>query len=180
MLGGCVIKIISAWVYCAAIGAAVAAVGVQQVRISNLKSELAEEQKARSDENSVRMKAALDHKGQIKKLAEKHAEDQQRKEDHYAAQIKKLEADKRAGAVLAGQLRDKLAAVTASSVRPGETHAAAYERAAGRLELVGGLLAEGIDLVTESRAIIRQRDVEVASLLEQIRIDRAACSAVDR
>jgi hypothetical protein len=123
------------------------------------------------------MQVALEHAAEIKRLTDEHAENQQAKDDIYVAKINKLEADNRAGAATAVQLRDALATFTAGGRRPGETDAAVIQRTADRLKIVSGLLAEGIDLVTEGRAVVERRDIEIGRLLEQIAVDRVACSA---
>lgn len=181
------LKFFPEWVYWIVIGALVVLLGAQQVRVANAhtelansQTELAQEQKARSAETAQRVQVALKHAGEIKQLQEKHAEEQQAKEDLYVAKIKKLEADNRAGLATADRLRNTLATIASGDRRPGETDAAALQRTANRLQLVSRLLAEGVDLVTEGRAVVEGRDLEVGRLLEQISIDRAACSAGDK
>lgn len=170
------IKIIPDWVYWIAIGVLTAAVGAQQVRVANAHTELAEEQQARAEETSGRMQVALAYTGELRLRESQHAAETQQKDQEYA---KQLTAAKTAGAADradAVRLRGQLATYTASGRRPGETDAAACQRARDRLPRVGELLAEGLELEAESRELIRQRDAEVVLLLGQIGIDRAACS----
>lgn len=174
------LSLIPSWGTWAAIGVLTAAVGVQQVRVANLKTDLAEQVSARATETTARAKMALDHADAIGKLQYQHAADQQQKEDDYAKKIRSLETAGAAQRADAQRMRDKLTAFTSGDRRPGETDAAACQRARDRLPLVGALLEEGIGLETESRAIIERRDAEVGRLQEQITIDRTACSALVR
>lgn len=174
------LKLIPDWAYWVAIAALAAAVGVQQVRVANLKADVAQVEKARDGETAARERAAREHADKLRDLQARHAEEQQQKETDYETKLAKLEKDKRADAAVAGQLRDKLAAFAARSQQPGETDTAAVERYANRLGIVSGLLAESIDLVTEGRSVIERRDAEVGRLLEQINLDRSACQAGDK
>lgn len=171
------LKLIPTWAYWLAIAALVAFVGVQQVRIAGYQADIATVKGERDQDRAALAQAALDHKAAIDKLEDDHAAAQQLKENEYAADAKKREAARLAAVAESGRLRGKLAAYANSGVRAGETDAAAYQRAADRLNVVSGLLDESIDLVTEGRSIIEQRDSEVANLLRQIKIDRAACEA---
>ncbi len=178
------LNLIPSWAYWIAIGTLVAGLGVQEVRISGYKTAVAKagtalalEQKARSAETTARSLLALAHGKAIAALQFKHAEETQLKENDYAAKIKDLEASKHADAVVASRLRDRINAYAAGDRRPGETDAAAVQRYANQLKVVSGLLGESVDLVVEGRAIIGQRDAEVGRLLDQISIDRVACTA---
>jgi len=179
------LDLIPTWAYWLVIAGAAAVIGAQQVHVAGLKTDvaaagtaLATEQKGRADERSMRFALALDHAEQIKRLLQQHALGQQITEEKHAEKIRGLEADKRAGAATAGRLRDAIAAYAASGGRVGETDAAAVERYAHRLGIVSGLLTESVDLVTESRDVVGQRDAEVRRLLDQIALDRAACKQV--
>lgn len=176
--------VIPTWTYLVAIGLLVAGLGAQEIRVSGLKTEVADketalqrEYAARAKETAKRFEVAMAHGETIKRLQSEHATAQQLSENTHAAKIKELEAGRRADAALAGRLRGTIATFTARDRRPGETDAAAVDRYADRLAVVGGLLTEGVDLVAEGRAVVGQRDAEVARLLEQIQIDRAACTA---
>lgn len=170
------IKIIPDWVYWIAIAVLTAAVGAQQVRVTMAHTELAVEQKARADETIERQNLVIAHAADLRRLESQHAADQQQQEDAYARQITIAKTAGAADRADAQRVRGQLAAFTSGATRPGETDAAACQRARDRLPRVGDLLAEGIELETESRELIRQRDAEVVLLLGQIGIDRAACS----
>lgn len=153
------------------------AVGVQQVRVDRRDAALAAEVAARATETAERAGLALDHALTVGRLQSQHAALQQLKEDEYAQQLHNNALAGAAGRADAQRLRDKLATFTSGDRQPGEADTAACQRAQHRLPIVGALLGEGVGLEAESRAIIEQRDAEVARLLAQINVDRAACSA---
>lgn len=168
------LKIIPSWAYWAAIGVLTAGIGVQQVRVSNAHSELASEKTARAEETAERLQLVITHELSLKSLLAKHTAAQQQKDDNYVAKVIELKDAAVRNAADARGLRLKLEAFARSTRQPGETDAVACQRAEYRLPLVADLLAEGIELEAESRAIIQRRDAEVERLLEQIKIDRAA------
>lgn len=170
------IKLVPDWAYWIVIAVLAVGIGVQQVRVAHGQTELAQEQKAHSDETAIRMKLALDHTAEIGRLTAQHAADQQHSEERYAEINKALADERRADAVTTNRLRDKLAAYTSGDRRPGETDTVASERSADRLQALGRMVREGVELLTEARSIIGRRDGEVARLLDQIKIDRTACS----
>lgn len=172
-----IFDLIPPWAYWIVIGALSIFVGVQQMRVSGLKVDLAEEKQSRSEENTERIRVALQWQQYIDGLRTEHATAQQLKEDEYAKQSKKLQADRLAALAANERLRGDIAAFVAGDRRPGESDAVAYQRAADRLKILGTLLAGGADLVTNSLEIIERRDLEVKRLFDQIHIDRAACSA---
>lgn len=160
----------------AAIAALVGLLGVQEMRVNSLKVEVLTEKKRASDERVEREAAARAHVEALRTLENEHAVAQQLKDKDYAQKLAQLEAGRRDDRALIGSLRGTIAAYTALDHRPGETDAAALERTGHRLQTIGGLLDEGVELVIEGRRLVEQRDAEVARLLDQIRIDRAACS----
>ena len=170
--------------YWIAIAGLVALLGVQQIRVAGAHADLATARTAlaqaeleRGKETLARTDLALEYGKKISALQIEHATNQQKTEEKYAAKIEGLEADRTAGVATAMRLRDRIAGYAARDRRPGETDAAAGQRFADRLETVSGLLAESVDLVVEGRDIIGRRDAEVGRLLEQIQIDRLACTA---
>lgn len=169
-----IFPIIPPWFYVAGALAVASVFGVEELRIANLHTDLAQEKTQRADETAERTQLVLDHEISIGKITRQHAADQQTKDDNYAAKITDLKSAAVRGAADARGLRIKLATFTASARQPGETDAAASERAQHRLGLVGALLEESIELEAESREIIERRDAEVARLLDQVLLDRAA------
>jgi len=159
-----------------AAAAIVAVLGVQQYRIASLEADLAKAGQAASDERVAREQAAREHAEQMASLAARHAQSQQTLENTYAEKIAALEDRRRADARELAGLRGTIATYAASGRRPGETDAAALERATDRLNVLAGILAEGVELVVEGRGIVERRDAEVIRLLEQIKLDRRVCS----
>jgi len=168
------INIIPSWAYWIAIATLTAGIGVQQVRIANAHTALATEQKARADETIERQNLVIAHGEKLREVESKHAADQQEKDEKYANQISTIKAAGANDRADANRLRRQLADFTTSTTRPGETDAVACQRAKDRLQSVGALLGEGIDLEAESRELIKQRDAEIELLLGQIRLDRKA------
>lgn len=159
-----------------AIVALVVLAGLQHVRISDLRSDLAEAGQAASDERVAREAAAREHAEEKAALAAQHAQSQQTLEDTYAKRIADLESRRGSDARELDRLRGTVAAYAATGRRPGETDAAALERANHRLATLGQLLDEGVQLVVESRQLVERRDAEVSRLLEQIKLDRQVCA----
>jgi len=170
------LDLIPNWVYWIAIAVLTALLAVQQLRVSGLKADVATEQTKAATELALRTNAALVHTKAMKKLGEAHAEAQQTKEDNYNEHLSILQARNRATVSDNDRLRSKLTAYTTGGKRAGETDSAAIQRYEGRLEVVGSLLGESLVLLQEGRLVIEGRDLEVKNLLEQITIDRAACT----
>lgn len=168
------VRVIPTWVYGVAIAALTTGIVAQQLRVSNAYTALYEERAARAEETAERIQLVIDHELSIKSILATHTASQQAKDDTYVAKVIEINAASVRNAADARGLRVRLEAFTSGGRQPGETDAAACERAQYRLPIVGGLLAEGVELEAESRAIIQQRDAEVERLLEQIKIDRAA------
>lgn len=168
------INLIPPWAYWTAISVLSAAVGVQQVRVSNAHTDLAQEKTARAEETAERVQLVLDHELSIKSILATHTAAQRTKDDIYAAKIIDFTSAAVRNAADARGLRLKLEAFTGRARQPGETDAAACERAQYRLGAVGELLAQGVELEAESRAIIERRDAEVERLKGQVTVDRAA------
>lgn len=177
--GRILLKVIPDWAYWIAIGVLTAAVGAQQVRVANAHTELAQEKSARAIETQQRTQLALDHSETLRLKERQHAAATQQKDEAHAAELLAAKTAGAADRADAQRMRNKLAAFTSATTRPGETDAAACQRVKDRLPRVGALLAEGIELEAESRELIRQRDAEVTLLLGQIKTDRAACSPPD-
>lgn len=156
---------------CAGLGAAILALGawVQSLRleVSRLETD-----KARVE--ATARTAERDHAVLIGERQSRHAAAQQLKEDTYAKDSERLARQRDAERTVAVGLRNKLAAATADTGGPVDP--AACERDRGRLEALGGLAGEGVELVVEARHLLDQRDADVRNLLGQIAADRAACS----
>lgn len=158
------------------VAALLTAVGVQQLRVAGLKVDLATEKQARSDEDADRLRVALKWQQYVDKKEEAHATSQQLKDNEYAKAYTRWQADRVVDRASNERLRGVIETFTASNRGAGESDAAFIKRTSDRLKAIGGLLAGGTGLVTESIGIIERRDLEVARLSEQIKIDRLACS----
>jgi uncharacterized protein involved in exopolysaccharide biosynthesis len=169
-------NLVPSWVYWLIIAALVACVGVEQTRVSNAKATLATEKAARGAETIQRQQLVIAHSNELRSLESTHAAQQRQKAEAYEAQIATLKTAGDAYRADAERLRGNLSRYTSGATRPGETDAAACQRAQDRLPRVGALLAEGIGLEAEGRELVRQRDAEIELLLGQIKTDRAACS----
>ena len=160
----------STYIY-AGLGAAILALGawVQSLRleVSRLETD-----KARVE--ATARTAERDHAVLIGERQSRHASAQQQKEDTYAKDTERLARQRDTERAAAVGLRHKLAAATANAGGPVDP--AACERDRGRLETLGGLAGEGVELVVEARHLLDQRDADVRNLLGQIAADRAACA----
>lgn len=153
-----------------------ATIGMQQVRVSALKTDLATEKSARAVETQQRTQTALDHSEVMRLKERQHTADTQQKVDAYESYIVVLKTDADRSRAIAQRVRHDLSSYTSGAAQPGEADAVACQRAQDRLPRVGSLLGEGISLEAESRELIRQRDAEIVLLVGQIAADRAACS----
>jgi hypothetical protein len=170
-------SIIPAPVYLIAIGVLTLGIGLQEVRVASTKAELA---------NTARM-WALDRANRtdlVRKLVEhnaetsaRHAVQQQEMEDAFTKEKLALERRARSDADTARGLRAQLAAYTSRGSAGDQADPASCQRARDRLEALGGLFAEGVELVVEGRGIVERRDAEVKRLVDQITADRAAVEA---
>lgn len=172
-----IFKLIPAWVYMLIILVMIFVSAAQRVQVADLRTDVADEKKARTDDNAKAEKAASDHKTALAKLSADHAIAQQKKDTEYAKNLKARDTALANERVVANGLRGQLATYTSSGRRPGELDAPYSVRLEHRLKVVGSLLDESIGLVTEGRGIIATRDAEVDLLLHQIKIDRLACQA---
>ena len=153
------------------------ALGVQEFRIAKIEAELADTKGTLATERANADRAAREWAEQKAVLQAQHAADQQELQDDWTREKARMDERRRTDAADLARLRNKLAAFTARGGDAGQADAAPVERAADRLEALGGLFAEGLELLVEGRDIVERRDAEVKLLIEQIRIDRAACEA---
>lgn len=151
----------------------------QQLHVRNLglQLDLADAGRQAAELTASRESAARAHETQLAKREQQHAADQQRKEENYAKDKDALGRQLVVEQRTAGRLRDQLAAATARDRSGDPTDAVACQRAFDRLEAVGGLAGEGVELLVEGRGLLRQRDLDVQRLLDQVTLDRQACSA---
>lgn len=168
------------WIVGAAGAALVTVIGFQHVRIADLKVDVATLEKNAAGDRADRATLVADHRKEMAEVRELHTKAQQEKDDAFTTKLNTLQAARAADAVLTGSLRRDLATYAARGSRAGETDAARADRAEDRLAALAGLLDEGIGLATEGRDVVGRRDAEVKVLVDQVRIDRTACSAVSK
>jgi hypothetical protein len=162
--------------YWIAIAALTVVVGVQEVRVQRAQAETSKVKLDFATDQAQRQEVARKLIEENGRLQTEHAAKQQELETRYAKQKTDYENRRRADAATVGRLRDQLATYTARGDAPDHTEPVACQRAGDRLEALGGLFAEGVELVVEGRGIVERRDAEVIRLLGQIGADRAACS----
>jgi len=161
------------YVYGAAVLIVAAALGVQQVRIANLRASLATEQRGRADDKLAAERAATQQRIANAAAEREHAAAQQEIVHGYetrlaaaAAAAARRDADLR-------RVRDQLAG--AGRRAAGESDAAAAGRLGDQAQRLGGLAIEGAELVAEAARILGERDATVNLLLDTINNDSAIC-----
>lgn len=162
--------------YVLVIAALCVLLGLQAVVNAGLRADVATLKAAIAKDVAARAKLVEDHEKKVGALERAAAAKQQENSDAFN---QALQVERQRGAAESAdnrRLRDKLAAATARDRSVGPTPATSCERDGDRLEALGQLAGEGVDLVGEARTLLRQRDLEVALLLSQIDSDRAACT----
>ena len=159
-----------------AIAGLLALTGFRTWQRDQARLQLAQEQTARANETIQRQRVADEYKAGLAALKREHEINQQEKDDAFNKDKAALVAAADARVAAARSLRDKLTASTARRSEADPTDPVACQRDADRLEHLGGLAGEGVAVVAEARSLLDQRDLEVKRLLDQIKIDRAACS----
>ena len=151
----------------------------QQLHVRNLSLQLnlADAGRQAAELTASRESAARAHETQLAKREQQHAADQKTKEENYAKDKDALGRQLVVEQRNAGRLRDQLAAATARGRSGDPPDAVACQRAFDRLEAVGELAGEGVELLVEGRGLLRQRDLDVQRLLDQVTLDRQACGA---
>lgn len=168
--------IVPGWVYWVAIAALAAAVFGQQARVANAKRETSE---VRAEFDRIARERAEDlakYRQEKADLAAAHAAAQQETVDEYQKKLRLANDRVNERSAMVGRLRAQLAEFASVRRESGETDSAVLQRAGDKLEALRGLLDEGIELVAEGAAHTERRDAEVALLVNQVRVDRAACS----
>lgn len=149
----------------------------QQGRVVKLESEIKEVNLQHAEEKTLRTAEALAHTTKLREIEAMHAADQQTREDEHAKEKRTLEVQRATESASAGRLRQQLAAATARSREPSDADPASCERDQSRLETLGTLAGEGVELLAEGQGLVRERDLQIGRLLDQIKIDRAACQS---
>lgn len=147
------------------------------VKMAQLQAELAEARLEASTERADREQAARMHERKLAALERTHATAQQTKDEEYAKGKNALAGELRVALADAGRMRSKLAEATARDRAGDPTDPVACQRAFDRHDELGGLAGRGVDLLVRGRHLLRERDLDVQRLKDQIAIDRAACQA---
>lgn len=149
----------------------------QQLYVQNLHLQLdaADAGRATADERTARQSAARIYETKLAAREQTHATEQQEKENAFTTAKSDLQRRADGERARADGLRDRLAAATARSGAGSEADPVACQRAFDRLEALGGMAGEGVQLIVEARHLLRQRDLDVQRLFDQVKIDRKAC-----
>jgi len=176
------LDLIPSWAYAAAVAVLLVTVATQEVRVSSLKVSLAAAQAEASSEREVReverrqrFEILAAHQEELQKIQAVHAAEQQEKEHVWTQKRLAMEARARDDAAQLDRLRKRLSAYTSGGSRPGAPDTAASVDHADRLEALGRLFDESLELLVEGRQLLERRDAEVERLLGQIEADRKAC-----
>ncbi len=150
-----------------------AGIMLQLGQVKSLKLELAETKLMYADEVAAREREARVFAERISQLKTDHAVAQQERENEFVKVKARLEGERAADRARAVGLRQQLEAATNAGDRPRDhVDAAACQRDADRLEALGRLAGEGLELLEEGRGLLNQREAELSHLLGQLQLDR--------
>lgn len=148
-----------------------------ELTVAELRTQAAEAESQAAQERAARIAKVLEHERALAERERQHAAQLQGIENDHAKQTAVAQARAAADAAALDRLRKQIAAFTARGGALGDPTAAPAERYADRLEAIGILYAESLDLLVEGRGIIERRDIEVKRLVDQLYADRALCDA---
>jgi hypothetical protein len=179
-------EIIPSWVYALLLAGALALVGIGKGQNIALKLELVNAKSATTKAVNERDKLVSDHALAVSKLQAKHAEEvseaqtkhaktQQEIVNDFTTKTKDLVLARRNAELDAGRVRDQIRTFTAGDLGATKANPASCGTQTDRLKIVGELLAEGFELVEQSKTIIEQRDAEVKLLQASNSNDRLTC-----
>ncbi|WP_313329813.1 hypothetical protein [Comamonas sp.] len=138
-------------------------------------AEISELKMTAANELADRQAAARVFEAKLGRQERAHAAAQQEKDESYASESRKLQTQLAAERGTTGRLRKQLENATAGANSGSSADPVACQRAFDRLETLGRLAGEGVELLAEGRGILRQRDRDVQRVLDQVKIDRAGC-----
>lgn len=151
--------------------------GRLELTVAELRADLAEAENQAAQERAARIAKVLEHERDLAERERRHAAQLQDIEHDHAKQTAAAQARAAADAVALDRLRKQVAAFTARGGSITDPVPVTAERYADRLETLGSLYAESLDLLVEGRGIIERRDLEVKRLVDQLHADRALCDA---
>lgn len=105
-----------------------------------------------------------------------HNAQQQATVTTYESKLQTADSNRRTAVADADRLRTQLRDYTSRAPGGDPTDPATCQRNEDRLAAVGGLLAEGVELVTQCGSIVERRDAEVKVLKDIVEADRATLS----
>lgn len=163
------------------IGALCVGLMVQTVRLADSKSDTAhqvalleQEKGAAQKLRAERFQLQAETTTKLAKQAAEHATKQQEITHAFNQKLRIRDArDRDAATVTAGLQRDIAAYAAGGSGEQSGSDRQACRAEADRAVKLGALLAEGVELVTESQGVIAGRDAEVVFLLNLIQNDQA-------
>lgn len=152
------------------------ACGVQTVRLSWSETELAQEQKSRSDETATREREAREATERLAALASAHAKTQQEIQDAFAKDLAARTADADSARADGERLREQIQRLASARPVVSDVDPAACVRSGDQSAALRDVLV-GADKLAERLAGAAERHAsEVRTLKRQIAADRAACS----
>lgn len=171
--------IVPGWVYAAALAACLVMLWGSVGQVARLERDVARAEAAAARLEAAQKQALLDNANEKLALIAKHDEAIKTAEKTHAEKLAAAEVRARADAATVGRLRNQIA----DYANRGGTCAVASAEPDGRespAQVLGGLLAESLELLAEGRALHELRDAEMNLLFDQIDADRATCSAGGR
>lgn len=150
---------------------------VQAIEVASLKADLADAKAETSRLEADAERLARELSLERSKTQAAHARGQQEKENEYAQELKRQLVARAVDRRELDRLRGTIKTYAAGGGAPGGVDAAAGVSDQDRLDRLAELLDEGVELALEGRGVVEKRDAEVKRLLDQIALDRAACTA---
>ena len=160
----------------AAIFALLAAVGVQTMRLDNMRARLATERADRAVVERERAEMAAVYAKRVASIEREHAITQQRLADEFQKEKDRLAADVDRLRADGDGLRADVEAWTARAASAA-ADTAACRNLANRARLAGKLFGDADRLAEKLARAAEQRNAEVRALKAQLEADRAACEA---
>lgn len=170
------LELVPRWVFVLVIAALTVGFIVEDRRHNATRAELAEAKVAAAKLEADQKQALLDHANEKLALVGQHNAAVAAAEKTYGEKLAAADVRARSDAAAVGRLRKQVAdyASRGGTCQPTTPVPDGGKSAA---EVLGGLLAESLELLEEGRYLHELRDAEMSLLFEQIDADRAACGA---
>ena len=154
------------------IAAGVALAAVVFARIASDGREIAELKRDLVEQRSAYESAALEQAHKISDLGQQLLTERNELEVKYVEDTEALRRQRDAESADADRLRQQLKAATARRGAGVEATAADCQRAADQHAELGELAGEGVELLVEGQAILRERDRDVHRLLNELTLQQ--------